>query len=747
MAGAPPEAAAVAAIIAPFLRFQHPPLHPDVYDLAMGPVPLLRVAPDDIFLAYARALPWTAVPPLPTIPTHFTCPYFEVEALFHGIFRMEEPLLLDSCPLLRYDLPSAFCALWDACVEQGDLDVSNPVHETTVLVADLSSAASRAGSDPRLTLTLAKTHALAPIPPGLPVGRRWMFSMLSRHFSESTTDPCRTEAYLFRIISPRFTHAERNAPNSRFSQMLESARLFMEQSSIMMAQTLALVAANIDNLGAPVARYWSSLTPPLMLAQYPGEGHILAYVNDCHMFAFGSSTETHRAFTNLLPTALVHCDSLQAEFDDGLFKSPAQIYTLMQRLADAYMETPCPIETDPSLISMIDRRIEVSAPSRMAAHIDPNTATARVQWHLSESLRVKAATKADLKAQASGTPFSCTSRTAGLNTVEFRATSTQVSTLVLVPHPESNAIIQAVIQGESRLIVLCLMGRVTPVAGYSVFTDLSPFKSGFPMYFGWSMSTDDSGVVPEGKEGRSVSDEASKLILLGAWAGAKLQLLNLFKAWEAMLRNAVFTGLPESAWFLQDQLLRCFRKFGLRLFSSLRCAGNGIGSFSWVVDVGQELLDMRNESGTNPADVEELVQWWFHSALKEAGEYYASQRRVDSNFAQPLLNVFLPTTALCLRMLPAKKSQHTQWDKFLTELPHTVAGIVSAQAAQSVSICGNTTASAQRSAVVTFLPAGSAPSGDYSLLLSELFLGSTLQCYGVHPLECVWLPIYIIYLI
>jgi hypothetical protein len=125
---------------------------------------------------------------------------------------------------------------------------------------------------------------------------------------------------------------------------------------------------------------------------------------------------------------------------------------------------------------------------------------------------------------------------------------------------------------------------------------------------------------------------------------------------------------------------------------------------------------MRNESGTNPADVEELVQWWFYTALKEAGEYFASQRRVDSNFGQPLLNVFLPATALCIRMLPAKRNQHTQWDRFLTELPHTVAGIISAQAALSGSV-GNTTASAQRSAVVTFLPAGSAPSGDYYLII------------------------------
>jgi len=350
--------------------------------------------------------------------------------------------------------------------------------------------------------------------------------------------------------------------------------------------------------------------------------------------------------------------------------------------------------------------------ARRAAFIMPDTASARVQWHIAESTRVRAAVKADLKAQTTGTTAGFSSRAAGLNTDEFRASCARIATLLLVPHPDTNEVIQAILHSGSRLLVLCFLSRIPIIAGYSVFVDISPYKNRLPSYFGWSLSSDNLGVIPSGKEGMNVSKAETKHLLQGTWAGTEIQLLNMCKAWEATLKNATFTALPESQWYLQDQHLRCLRKFGLRLFSAMRCAGSGVGSFSWVVDTGQELLDMRADSGSNAADIQLLVQWWFHAALQEAGRHFATQLRIDSNYALPLQNVFLPSTALCISMLPAKKEVHVQWDKFVNGLPNTVAGILASQAVAAPSVATNV--SINHSSVVSFLPAPTVAQGVFT---------------------------------
>jgi hypothetical protein len=690
------------APVIPFMTFHFPPTHPDVYDVNMGSRPMLRVSADDIFLAVSAALPWVPLPPAPAAPTHYVCQYHEVECLLHSVFSMGSEPLLGSCPFLRYDLPSALCGVWDACVDIGGLDISRPINDLSALAAQLYRAALRAGNDPRLSLTFDKVGLLAAPPVTLAFARRWMYSIFSRHFADSTSDPCRVEAFLLRLLTPRFLRVDRDTPNSRFSQVLESSRVVMSQSSVLMTQTLDLEITNADNYGAPVARYWSDLLPPLVLTKYPTEGHVLAFVSDCHNYAYGPALDKHRAFVNLLPNALLHYEHLRNELDDKQTRSAGVVYVLLQRLADAYMESSGPLEDDPSILTLLDRRVQLIAPSRMAAHIDPDTASARVQWHVAESTRVRAAVKADLKSQATGTPSGFSSRAVGLNTEEFRTSCARIATLLLVPHPKDNAVIQAILRGGSRLLVLCFLGRVPPIAGYPIFVDISPFKSRLPSYLGWSLSSDNMGVIPSGKEGKSVSEAEAKLLFLGNWAGPELQILNMCKAWEATLKNAGFVGLPESDWYLQDQHLRCLRKFGLRVFSAMHCAGTGIGSFGWVVDTGQEILDMRAESGANAADIQALVQWWFHAALKEAGLFFSTQLRADSNFALPIQNIFLPASALCISMLPAKRAVHLQWDKFVNELPNTVAGLMSGHSVASGVPINATAPSASHSSVVSY---------------------------------------------
>ena len=700
VAPAPPPPGA--APVVPFMTFHFPPTHPDLYDLGMGSRPLLRVAADDVFLAVTSALPWAPLPPSPAVPTHYVCQYHEVEGLLHGVLHMKEGLLLASSPFLRYDLPSTLCDVWNACVEAGDLDITKPILDLSVLSTKIHEAADRAGSDIRLKLTFARTGLLAAPPMSMAFTRRWMYNVFSRHFAEASDTPAQVEAFLFRLLAPRFSRDDRDTPNSRFTQVLESARTVMAQSSTLMQETLRLFDTNANNLGAPVAKYFTDILPPLVLVRFPVEGHVLAYVSDCHAFAFGSTGERHRAFVNLLPNALLHYKHLRIELDDGHSKSAVVVYTLLQKLAFAYTENTGPLEDDISILVTLDRRVQLVSQSRQAAFIDPDTASARVQWHIAESTRVKAAIKADLKAQASGTPSSFSSRTAGLNTDEFRSSCARVATLLLVPHPDANAVIQAIFHGGSRLLVLCFLNRVPIIAGYQIFVDISPFKNRLPSYLGWSLSSDNLGMIPSGKEGKRSSKGESKSLFLGNWAGTELQLLNMCKAWEATLKSTVFTALPESEWYLQDQHLRCLRKFGLRLFSAMRCAGSGIGSFGWVVDTGQELLDLRAESGANSADIQALVQWWFHAALHEAGQFFATQLRTDSNYALPLQNVFLPSTALCITMLPAKKAVHAQWDKFVNELPNTVSVILASNAHTVAPVAANS--SINHSSVVSFLP-------------------------------------------
>ena len=71
------------------------------------------------------------------------------------------------------------------------------------------------------------------------------------------------------------------------------------------------------------------------------------------------------------------------------------------------------------------------------------------------------------------------------------------------------------------------------------------------------------------------------------------------------------------------------RKFGSRLFLAIVWLGVGKGSFVWFIDQIEQLMDLMDDATCAEDDMETIIAWWIHSALKEAGSHMARSLKRD----------------------------------------------------------------------------------------------------------------------
>jgi len=168
-----------------------------------------------------------------------------------------------------------------------------------------------------------------------------------------------------------------------------------------------------------------------------------------------------------------------------------------------------------------------------------------------------------------------------------------------------------------------------------------------------------------------VEEDTPKALWAGDFAGA-LNLQNLARTWEQALAGRSYESLPVCLLYRDTLDLKALLKFGARLMNGIKRHGNGKGSFTWVVHTATDLLDSKPSATCDPADIDDLVQWWVDAALAEAGRMFAAELRKDADFSVPLLDVFLSSSASCIVTLMERKESLISFDKWATTMPNTL---------------------------------------------------------------------------
>ena len=162
MAAPPPASLVVppaAAVLVPIFRFVGGPAPNAVWDIACGSLPMVEVAADEPFAAFAQCdeWDWTPHPPPPAAPTHMRCDYAWPELLLNSCCHSDEDAYLDSSPMIRCTLPAELGEIWTALLETNLLPLDQPITKTAILLKLFMETARATHSDPRLNLTLART--------------------------------------------------------------------------------------------------------------------------------------------------------------------------------------------------------------------------------------------------------------------------------------------------------------------------------------------------------------------------------------------------------------------------------------------------------------------------------------------------------------------------------------------------------------------------------------------------------------
>ena len=199
------------------------------------------------------------------------------------------------------------------------------------------------------------------------------------------------------------------------------------------------------------------------------------------------------------------------------------------------------------------------------------------------------------------------------------------------------------------------------------------------------MSVEANGTVPEVAKDKKLGAKHMRAVKLGLW-GDDLDIYNLCKLWSLMVADkttemSMFLPKTDAELFLDDSWLQIMSKFGHRLYPGLKRSG-GIeadkGSFLWVVKTGRDLLAEKETSKLAPADTDDIVQWWFHAALTEAGRLFRSELKPDTDYSKPLSDVFLlDSPSGCMRVLESRISSRVSWTKMATNLPFIVQVLIS----------------------------------------------------------------------
>jgi hypothetical protein len=644
----------------------------------MGSDPRVFTPADSVFAAATPCIPWVSVPAAPAAPTHLTCAYSDLEGLLHSCLRADEAALLNSAPTLRYTLPSKLSAVWDALVEQGFFDITQPRVHMSVLAADLLSAAAIASDDARLELVLADTRSVELRPGAIRVISDWSDTILTSLLQCEGDDSLRLEGLLMRSAAPRFMAGTANvggrySAHSPLRKLMEVARSHVAADP-MLAPELKLTNSCLDLLALPVAQFWKEMLLPPQLVRFPvGPQANLLEVVATRNLVFGNPEAQRRSVAGRLKEALLHFPSLAEVLVDQGFQPPQQLLSLLEQLSNALLPgTNCLLV---SSWGMLEHLMAAVAPDRLAVVLSPDSAASRVQFHCNATVKEAASVKLQSKEALSGGASS--TRYAGVKSADFKAACLLLAPLLADPGTQYTFVYQTVIMSGSRLLFMYLMGLAETVPGQDVMTSLSIFKGRMADYLGWCLAVDDLGCVPARGRDKRVEEGTLKALWSGDFAGT-LQLQNLSKTWEQALAGRNYQSLPASELYLDPLDLRALLKFGARLFSGIRRQGSGIGSFTWVVQTALDLLLSKPSATCDPADIDELVQWWMNAALSEAGRLFTAELRKDADFSCPLPDVFLSRDANCITTLKERQDAHASFDQWSSTMPHTLRHLLPA---------------------------------------------------------------------
>jgi hypothetical protein len=641
---------------------------------AMGGDPLIFAALDCVFVAVSPCLRWQPFPAAPAGQTHFTCAFSDLEGLLHSCAHTEDAALLSSAPTLRYTLPSALSAIWDALVEQGMFDISSPQSSLAVFAADLLLAANTAADDARMELSLADTRGVELRVGALRLASDWSDTILSSHLQDEGGGSLRREGLLLRAIAPRFLAANgRYTPGSNLRKMMEVARAHMAQDPVL-ALDLKVKDTCLHLLALPVAQFWKEVLLPPQLTLFPvGTQESFVELVSARNIAFGNVDEQKRAIAGRLKAAMLHFPSLSEVLVDSGYQPPQQVAALLEQLTRSLL--PGASFMLVSTWELMEPLVAANAADRRAAALIPDTAANRVQFHCTATTKEIEVSKLQRKEAVGG--GSGSTRYAGVKTDEFRNASALLLPLLADPETAYTTLYQTVVQSGSRLLFMYLAGLSETVPGHDILTSLSIHKGRMPGFLGWCMAVDDLGTVPSRGRDKHVEEGTVKALLAGDFAGT-LNLQNLAKTWEQALAGRSYQSLPPGECYLDPLDLNALKKYGGRLLSGIRRHGVGRGSFSWVVDTALELLLSKPSATCDPADLDSLVQWWMDAALTEAGRMFASELRKDADFATPLQDIFLPADASCLITLGERLEAHKTFDQWASAMPHTLQMLIPA---------------------------------------------------------------------
>ena len=82
---------------------------------------------------------------------------------------------------------------------------------------------------------------------------------------------------------------------------------------------------------------------------------------------------------------------------------------------------------------------------------------------------------------------------------------------------------------------------------------------------------------------------------------------------------------------------------------------------------------MMDEETCAEDDMEKIIAWWVHSALKEAGASYSMAVASESDFCELIENVFLAPDSDCIDMLEDKRNTVLKFHRLQADLPSTMS--------------------------------------------------------------------------
>ena len=672
-----------AAATSIFSFFGAPPGTGDIWLDTMEPDPWVQVEATEDYHQVATYIGWRRYPAAPADITHYHCRYSDLE-LLHGCHRTADQQILGSSPYLRYTVPSQLSHAWDAIKDSGKMGTS--AHSVGSVFANaLLTAAQSADNDSRLDLVWGMTRLLPPTPDAAALASRWPVTITTKDHVAEPSVSLFNEGLMLRRAQERFTHIGRAKATHTLALMMEGARAHICRTNPDLAPLLRVHASvfNLDpanysnHLGPEVGRYWKGvLTPPQMIQLPVTTTDIISDLSQDKMYLLGDESQRKLAFTSKLECALVHYPEMSAVLVDGCLRPASTRASLYKQLALEYLPEGYDVFTTDAM-DLLEPLVAATNTDMRLAVLAIDQSPQRVLFHSTHRDKLRKATKAEehLSSKAEGSTPS--NKVEGVKTAEYQKVSGEIELAASSKSVNSNQVQQMAMTSGSKLLWMYFAVAIGGVPGFRLFSLMASHRGRTGQYFGCILSSDDNGNIPRIALNRHVAESVDSAMYKGNWY-RPLDLYDLACTWDAMLEEEAYESVDVALWFKDNDKNKLVLKYGLRLFQSIGRCGTGVGSFGWVMEQGMQLLENRKKFKCLPSDVDELVQWWFEAALEEAGADFKQLIRVDTDFTQPLHDVFLTNKSDgCMVGFQLRRDSIENFSSWARTLPNTVKRLLS----------------------------------------------------------------------